>query len=254
MSRNKQFKAESKRLLDLMINSIYTHKEIFLRELISNASDALDKLNYLSFNEEGIDRENLKIKISTDEQNKTIIISDNGIGMNESELEENLGTIAKSGSLAFKQELDENKKDDVDIIGQFGVGFYAAFMVAKEVVVESKKYNEEKAYRWVSDGSNGYRIDECDKADRGTTITLFLKDDTKEENYSDFAKQFKIETLVKKYSDYIRYPITMMVSKYEGEGDDKQLVVEEKTLNSMVPLWKRKRSEIKNDKYRSPSG
>lgn len=249
MSRNKQFKAESKRLLDLMINSIYTHKEIFLRELISNASDALDKLNYLSFNEEGIDRENLKIKISTDEQNKTIIISDNGIGMNESELEENLGTIAKSGSLAFKQELDENKKDDVDIIGQFGVGFYAAFMVAKEVVVESKKYNEEKAYRWVSDGSNGYRIDECDKADRGTTITLFLKDDTKEENYSDFAKQFKIETLVKKYSDYIRYPITMMVSKYEGEGDDKQLVVEEKTLNSMVPLWKRKKSEIKDEEY-----
>ena len=249
MSRNKQFKAESKRLLDLMINSIYTHKEIFLRELISNASDAIDKLNYLSLNEEGIDRENLKIQISTDEENKTIMISDNGIGMNESELEENLGTIAKSGSLAFKQQLDENKKDDVDIIGQFGVGFYAAFMVAKEVVVESKKYNEEKAYRWISDGSNGYRIEECEKAARGTTITLFLKDDTKEENYSDFAKQYKIETLVTKYSDYIRYPITMMVSKYEGEGDDKKLVVEEKTLNSMVPLWKRKKSEIKDEEY-----
>lgn len=249
MSRNKQFKAESKRLLDLMINSIYTHKEIFLRELISNASDAIDKLNYLSLNEEGINRDDLKINISCDSENKTIVISDNGIGMNESELEENLGTIAKSGSLAFKKELEEDKKDDVDIIGQFGVGFYAAFMVAKEVVVESKKYNEEKAYRWVSDGSNGYHIDECDKATRGTTITLYLKEDTKDENYSDFANQFKIEMLVKKYSDYIRYPITMMVSKYEGEGDDKKLVVEEKTLNSMIPLWKRKKSEIKDEEY-----
>ncbi len=249
MSRNKQFKAESKRLLDLMINSIYTHKEIFLRELISNASDALDKLNYLSLNEKGVDRENLKIRISSSEENKTIVISDNGIGMNEAELEENLGTIAKSGSLAFKQQLDDTKKDDVDIIGQFGVGFYAAFMVAKEVVVESKKYNEEKAYRWTSDGSNGYRIEECEKAERGTTITLFLKDDTEEENYSDYAKQFKIEMLVSKYSDYIRYPITMMVSKQEGEGEDKKLVVEEKTLNSMVPLWKRNKSEIKDEEY-----
>ncbi len=249
MSRNKQFKAESKRLLDLMINSIYTHKEIFLRELISNASDAIDKLNYLSLNEEGINRDDLKINISCDSENKTIVISDNGIGMNESELEENLGTIAKSGSLAFKKELEEDKKDDVDIIGQFGVGFYAAFMVAKEVVVESKKYTEEKAYRWVSDGSNEYHIDECDKATRGTTITLYLKEDTKDENYSDFANQSKIEMLVKKYSDYIRYPITMMVSKYEGEGDDKKLVVEEKTLNSMIPLWKRKKSEIKDEEY-----
>ena len=245
----KEFKAESKRLLDLMIHSIYTHKEIFLRELISNASDAIDKLNYLSLNEEGISRENLKIEISIDENNKTITIKDNGIGMNENELEENLGTIAKSGSLAFKQQLADDKKDDVDIIGQFGVGFYAAFMVAKEVVVESKKYNEEQAYRWVSDGANGYSINPCDKTDRGTTITLFLKEDTEEETYSTFANQYKIETLVAKYSDYIRYPITMMVSKYDGEGEEKNLIFEEKTLNSMVPLWKRNKSEIKDEDY-----
>ncbi|MGN1344078.1 MAG: molecular chaperone HtpG [Traorella sp.] len=259
MGKNKQFKAESKRLLDLMINSIYTHKEIFLRELISNASDAIDKLNYLSLNEEGINRDNLKIEISVDENNKTITIRDNGIGMNEKELEENLGTIAKSGSLAFKQQLEENQKDDVDIIGQFGVGFYASFMVAKEVIVESKKYNEDKAYRWSSDGVNGFSIEECEKLDRGTSITLFLKDDTEEENYSEFASQYKIETLVKKYSDYIRYPITMMVSHYESENEDengeedkpenKKLVVEEKTLNSMVPLWKRNKSEIKDEDY-----
>ena len=245
----KEFKAESKRLLDLMIHSIYTHKEIFLRELISNASDAIDKLNYLSLNEEGISRENLKIEISIDENNKTITIKDNGIGMNENELEENLGTIAKSGSLAFKQQLSDDKKDDVDIIGQFGVGFYAAFMVAKEVVVESKKYNEEQAYRWVSDGANGYSINPCDKTDRGTTITLFLKEDTEEETYSTFANQYKIETLVAKYSDYIRYPITMTVSKYDGEGEEKNLIFEEKTLNSMVPLWKRNKSEITDEDY-----
>ena len=245
----KEFKAESKRLLDLMIHSIYTHKEIFLRELISNASDAIDKLNYLSLNEEGISRENLKIEISIDENYKTITIKDNGIGMNEHELEENLGTIAKSGSLAFKQQLADDKKDDVDIIGQFGVGFYAAFMVAKEVVVESKKYNEEQAYRWVSDGANGYSINPCDKTDRGTTITLFLKEDTEEETYSTFANQYKIETLVAKYSDYIRYPITMMVSKYDGEGEEKNLIFEEKTLNSMVPLWKRNKSEITDEDY-----
>ena len=245
----KEFKAESKRLLDLMIHSIYTHKEIFLRELISNASDAIDKLNYLSLNEEGISRENLKIEISIDENNKTITIKDNGIGMNENELEENLGTIAKSGSLAFKQQLADDKKDDIDIIGQFGVGFYAAFMVAKEVVVESKKYNEEQAYRWVSDGANGYSINPCDKTDRGTTITLFLKEDTEEETYSTFANQYKIETLVAKYSDYIRYPITMMVSKYDGEGEEKNLIFEEKTLNSMVPLWKRNKSEITDEDY-----
>ena len=170
---NKQFKAESQRLLDLMIHSIYTHKEIFLRELISNASDAIDKLNYLSINE-NIDRDDLKIEISLDENHKTITIKDNGIGMNEAELEENLGTIAKSGSLAFKQQLTDKDKENIDIIGQFGVGFYSAFMVAKEVIVESKKYNEEKAYRWVSDGTNGYSITECEKASRGTTITLFL--------------------------------------------------------------------------------
>ena len=243
---NKQFKAESQRLLDLMINSIYTHKEIFLRELISNASDAIDKLNYLSINEQ-INRDDLKIEISLDENNKTITIKDNGIGMNENELEENLGTIAKSGSLAFKQQLDEKDKENIDIIGQFGVGFYSAFMVAKEVIVESKKYNEDKAYRWVSDGCNGYSIDECEKATRGTTITLFLKEDSEEEKYSEYLSHFKIEALIKKYSDYIRYPITMMVSNYEGE--DNQLVIEEKTLNSMVPLWKRNKSEITDEDY-----
>ena len=246
----KEFKAESRRLLDLMINSIYTHKEIFLRELISNASDAIDKLYYENLiNNKGISRDSLNITLELNKENRTITISDNGIGMNKNELEENLGTIAKSGSLAFKQQLSDDKKDDFDIIGQFGVGFYAAFMVAKEVVVESKKYNEEQAYRWVSDGANGYSINPCDKTDRGTTITLFLKEDTEEETYSTFANQYKIETLVAKYSDYIRYPITMMVSKYDGEGEEKNLIFEEKTLNSMVPLWKRNKSEITDEVY-----
>ncbi len=245
----KQFQAESKRLLDLMINSIYTHKEIFLRELISNASDAIDKYNYLSLNEQNpVNRDDLKISISVDKDNRAMTITDTGIGMNEAELEENLGTIAHSGSLAFKEKMDK-KDDDTDIIGQFGVGFYSAFMVAKEVVVESKRYNEDKAYRWHSNVQDGYEITECEKASNGTSITLFLKDDSEEENYSKFLEQYEIEHLIKKYSDYIRYPITMMVSREEGEGEEKHLVVEEKTLNSMVPLWKRKKSEISEEEY-----
>lgn len=245
----KQFQAESKRLLDLMINSIYTHKEIFLRELISNASDAIDKYNYLSLNEQNpVNRDDLKISISVDKDNRAMNITDTGIGMNEAELEENLGTIAHSGSLAFKEKMDK-KDDDTDIIGQFGVGFYSAFMVAKEVVVESKRYNEDKAYRWHSNAQDGYEITECEKASNGTSITLFLKDDSEEENYSKFLEQYEIEHLIKKYSDYIRYPITMMVSREEGEGEEKHLVVEEKTLNSMVPLWKRKKSEISDEEY-----
>lgn len=250
MTMNKEFKAESKRLLDLMINSIYTHKEIFLRELISNASDALDKLNYLSINENvQVDRSDLKIRISANSADRIITISDNGIGMNELELEENLGTICKSGSLAFKEKMDINESNDTDIIGQFGVGFYAAFMVAKEVVVESKKYNETQAYRWISNAVDGYRIEPCDKATTGTSITLFLKDDTEEENYSQFADQDEIESLIRKYSDYIRYSITMMVSRTEMKDGEEQLIVEDKVLNSMVPLWKKSKSEIKPEEY-----
>lgn len=257
MSKKKEFKAESKRLLDLMINSIYTHKEIFLRELVSNASDAIDKYHYLSLSDEhvAIDRSALKIQITCDEENKVITISDNGIGMSKEEMEDNLGTIAKSGSLAFKEKLaseDDKKNDDVDIIGQFGVGFYSAFMVAKDVVVESRRYDSEQAFRWESNASDGYTIEECEKSDRGTTIRLFLKEDSEDENYSQFAKQYEIENLIKKYSDYIRYPITMFVSHEEPKAEDSeetQLVVEEKTLNSMVPLWKRSKSEIKEEEY-----
>ena len=256
MSKKKEFKAESKRLLDLMINSIYTHKEIFLRELVSNASDAIDKYYYLSLSDENLtaDRSTLKINITCNEEERTITISDNGIGMSKEELEENLGTIAKSGSLAFKESLAAAKKEneDVDIIGQFGVGFYSAFMVSKKVVVESKRYDNDTAYCWVSDASDGYTLEKCSKQDRGTVITLYLKDDSEDENYSQYTKQHEIESLVKKYSDYIRYPITMFVSKEEPVSEDseeKQIIVEEKTMNSMVPLWKRNKSEIKEDEY-----
>ena len=211
MARKKQFKAESKRLLDLMINSIYTHKEIFLRELISNASDAIDKLYYKSLSENlsDIDQNAFKIHLEIDKENRTLSISDTGLGMNKEELEENLGTIAKSGSFAFKQELEEKdeKEDAVDIIGQFGVGFYSAFMVANRVDVVSKKYGEETAYIWSSDASDGYTIEETSKDDCGTTITLYLKDNTDDENYDEYLAQYEIERLIKKYSDYIRYPI-----------------------------------------------
>ena len=250
----KEFKAESKRLLDLMINSIYTHKEIFLRELISNASDASDKLYYKSLTENlsDVNKEDLNIEIKLDKDARTITLTDHGIGMNEAELEENLGTIAKSGSLAFKQELEkEEGKEDVDIIGQFGVGFYAAFMVAKKVAVLSKKYGEEDAYLWTSEVEDGYTITKALKQEHGTVITLYLKDNTEEENYDEYLDEYKIQSLIKKYSDYVRYPILMdmTTSKKKEDSDEYEDVVENKTLNSMVPLWKRSKSEIKDEEY-----
>ena len=267
MSRKKQFKAESKRLLDLMINSIYTHKEIFLRELVSNASDAIDKLYYqaLSENLQDINRDDLKIEISLDKENRTITIQDNGVGMDKAEMEENLGTIAKSGSLAFKQKLaqEEGKQDeDVDIIGQFGVGFYSAFMVASRVDVTSKKYGEELAYRWSSDASDGYTIDEVAKDSHGTEIVLYLKDNSEDEDYDKYLSQYEIEGLIKKYSDYIRYPIEMEVevqkevdSEASEDEENKEpvyeTVQETKTLNSMIPLWKRPKKEITKEEYDS---
>ncbi|MEG1462710.1 MAG: ATP-binding protein, partial [Anaerorhabdus sp.] len=249
----KQFKAESKRLLDLMINSIYTNREIFLRELISNASDALDKRYYLSLTDDGkrIDKKNLKIDISADKANRTLTISDTGIGMTEKELESNLGTIAKSGSLEFKKELDDATKN-IDIIGQFGVGFYSAFMVAKKITVETKSIHGDIAYSWVSEGEDGYTINTIDRDQVGTTITLELKDDTAEDNYSDFLESYQIQQLVTKYSDYVRYPIEMMVETQKPKSDNPEefeTVVENKTLNSMVPLWKKNRKKIKPEEY-----
>ncbi len=228
-----QFKAESARLLDLMINSIYTNREIFLREIISNASDAMDKLAYIALTDEkvGMSREDLAITITRDEENRTITVSDNGIGMNRAEMEENLGTIAKSGSLGFKQAME--KTEDIDIIGQFGVGFYSAFMVAQSVTVISKKYGEDTAWKWTSDGADGYTIEETTKAQPGTDIIMTLKDDSEEENFSEFFKEFRIRELVRKYSDYIRYPIRM--------GED--------TLNSMVPLWQRSKKDVSEEEY-----
>lgn len=260
----KQFKAESKRLLDLMINSIYTHKEIFLRELISNASDAIDKLYYqaLTDNLSDVDTSGFKIYLEADKENRTLTIRDNGLGMNKAELEDNLGTIAKSGSLAFKQKIEEAQKDqDVDIIGQFGVGFYSAFMVASRVDVTTKKYGEDTAYLWSSDGQDGYTIDECEKDSNGTEIVLYLKDNTDDENYDEYLQQYELERLVKKYSDYIRYPIEMWVESSKRVDSDEETedgkpaepkyetVKELKTLNSMVPLWKRNKSEITKEEY-----
>ena len=257
IKRKKEFKAESKRLLDLMINSIYTHKEIFLRELISNASDASDKLYYkaLTENLSGISKEDLKIEIRLNKEERTITLVDHGIGMNEAELEENLGTIAKSGSLAFKQELQKQEEgnEDVDIIGQFGVGFYAAFMVAKKVAVLSKKYGEDDAYLWASEVEDGYTITKALKDEHGTTITLYLKDNTDEENYDEYLDEYTIQSLVKKYSDYVRYPIQMDVttSKKKEDSDEYEDIIETKTLNSMVPLWKRNKNEITKEEYAS---
>ncbi len=247
----KQFKAESKRLLDMMINSIYTHKEIFLRELISNASDAIDKLYFKSLTDTsmGVNRSDLKIDIALDKEKRTITISDNGIGMTKEELEENLGTIANSGSLAFKKENDLG--DDVDIIGQFGVGFYSAFMVGKLVTVYSKAYGSNEAYKWESVGVDGYTIDKCDKEGHGTTIVITLKDNTEEENYDKYLEQWQIQSLVKKYSDYIRYPIKMDVehTHYTEEGKEPEVHVENETLNSMVPIWKKNKNELTDDDY-----
>ena len=252
--KEKQFKAESKRLLDLMINSIYTNKEIFLRELISNASDALDKRYYNSMTQkkETVDRDKLNIKISLDKENKILTIEDNGCGMNKEELENNLGTIAKSGSLAFKEA--QEKQDDVEIIGQFGVGFYSCFMVSSDVTVISKSLDDEQAYKWHSRGVEGYTIEPCEKDEIGTKIILKIKDDTEDEKYSRYLEEFVVKNLVKKYSDYIRYPILMDVEHEklkEGSKDEYEKVKETETLNSMIPLWKKKKSEIKQEEYDS---
>ncbi len=248
----KQFKSESKRLLDLMINSIYTNKEIFIRELISNASDAIDKLYYISLSDENIkfDRENFYIRIALDKFSRKIVITDTGIGMTEDELEKNLGTIAKSGSFAFKNE--NEKKDDVDIIGQFGVGFYSAFMVADKITVESKSFNEDKGFKWESNGPEGYTVEPCDKQDNGTIITLHIKPNTDDENYDEFLEEYTIRNLIKKYSDYIKYPIKMLVSKKtpkEGKEGEFDVTYEDETLNSMVPIWRKGKSEVTDEEY-----
>lgn len=249
--KKRQFKTESKRILDLMINSIYTNKEIFLRELISNASDALDKLYYLSLTNKDIKvkKNDLEIKIDLDKEARTLTITDNGCGMTEDELENNLGVIAESGSLHFKEENDG--KDDVNIIGQFGVGFYSAFMVSDKVVVESKSYKDEDSHIWESTGVDGYTISKGKKETTGTKITLYLKKDTEDYNYSDFLTEYKIRSIIKKYSDYISYPIKMMVenTRKKEDSDEYETYTEEATLNSMVPLWKKDKKNIKNEEY-----
>ena len=254
----KQFKAESKKLLDLMIHSIYTNKEIFLRELISNASDAMDKLAYRSLTDTSlnINRDNLEIRIDIDKEKRKLIISDNGCGMTKEELENNLGTIAKSGSLDFKKLYDKEKKDgqDIDIIGQFGVGFYSAFMVSDKIKVESKSVDSEDAYIWKSEGADGYEIKKGKRKDTGTTITLSIKEDTEEENYSEFLDTYHIQSIVKKYSDYIRYPIKMMIehSKLkEGSKDEYEKEIVEETVNSMIPLWKKAKKDITEEEYQN---
>ncbi len=266
----KQFKAESKRLLDLMINSIYTNKEIFLRELISNSSDAIDKLRYNSLTDTSItvNPEDYKIELEIDKDNRTITIIDNGCGMDEKELETNLGTIAKSGSLAFKEEAnkeaqeqnkdsekeEQNDVENVDIIGQFGVGFYSAFMVAKKVTVYSKKYGSDNAYKWESSGVEGYTIEPCELSTWGTKIVVELKDDKDDDKYSDFLQEYKIKEMVSKYSDYIRYPIQMLCTESklkEGSKNEYEDVKVLKTLNSMVPVWKKPKNLVKQEEYES---
>ena len=257
----KQFKAESKRLLDLMINSIYTHREIFLRELISNASDAIDKLYYktLTDGDTGLNRDDFSIWIVPDKENRTLKITDNGCGMTKEELENNLGTIAKSGSLNFKK--DAEPKEDIEIIGQFGVGFYSAFMVAEKVTVKSRAFGSEEAWCWESSGADGYTVEPCEKEDRGTEIVLKLKEDTEENSYGEYLDTYTLKNLVKKYSDYIRYPIRMEMEKSRMiEGTDKdaegkyktpeyETYKEVETLNSMVPLWRKNRNEITAEEY-----
>ena len=251
----KQFKAESQRLLDLMINSIYTHREIFLREIISNASDAIDKLAYTALTDEkvGIARDQFAITITRDKENRTLTVSDNGIGMSLEEMEENLGTIAKSGSLGFKQAME--KKEDIDIIGQFGVGFYSAFMVASEVTVISRKYGADKAYKWVSNGTDGYSVEEAQRDTAGTDVIMVLKADTEEDTYSQYLEEYEIRNLITKYSDYIRYPIRMEVEKSrkkEDSPEDKpeyESYTEVETLNSMVPLWQKNKKDVTEDEY-----
>lgn len=254
----KEFKAESKRLLDLMINSIYTHKEIFLREIISNASDAIDKLCYLSLTDDkvGMKRDEFEIRLTLDKENRTLTVSDNGIGMSEEELENNLGVIASSGSFQFRKEMDESAKEETDIIGQFGVGFYSAFMVADHITVITKKYGAEQAYRWESAGVDGYTIEPCEKESVGTDIIMHIKEDGEEKDeYSQYMREYPLYKLVKKYSDYIRFPIRMLMPHpqlKEGstqENPEYEEVFEYDTLNSMVPLWQRKKSEVTKEEY-----
>ena len=258
-----QFKAESQRLLDLMINSIYTHKEIFLREIISNASDAIDKLAYTALTDDkvGINRDEFAITITRDPENRTLTVSDNGIGMSKEEMIENLGTIAKSGSLGFKQAMEKN--EDIDIIGQFGVGFYSAFMVASSITVISRKYGEDKAWKWVSDGADGYTIEETEKDAPGTDVIMTLKADTEDERYSEYLEEYEIRSLIRKYSDYIRYPIKMEVTKSRpveepkdenAEGEENKApkyesYTEMETLNSMVPIWQRDKKDVTEEEY-----
>ena len=252
-----QFKAESQRLLDLMINSIYTHREIFLREILSNASDAIDKLAYTALTDDkvGLSRDDFAITITRDEENRTLTVSDNGIGMSRAELEENLGTIAKSGSLGFKQAME--KQEDIDIIGQFGVGFYSAFMVASSITVITRKYGEDTAWKWVSDGADGYTIEETTRSAPGTDVIMTLKADTEEDKYSGYLEEYEIRSLVRKYSDYIRYPIRMEVEKSrmkEGCDEDKpeyESYTEVETLNSMVPIWQRAKKDVTQEEYES---
>lgn len=253
--RKKQFKAESKKLLDMMINSIYTHKEIFIRELISNASDAIDKLYFKSLTDNAVQlsRDDFKIQIDIDKENRTLTLIDNGIGMTAEELENNLGTIAKSGSFNFKKEnADDENAQDISVIGQFGVGFYSSFMVADRVEVVSKAFGEDTAHKWVSSGADGYTIEECEKADAGTVITLYIKEDNENENYSQYLEEYKIDELVKKYSDYIRYPIVMEMSHQVPDPEKEGEYITEinmETLNSMVPIWRKSKSEIKAEDY-----
>ena len=250
--KKKAFKSESKRLLDLMINSIYTNKDIFLRELISNASDAIDKLYYRSLTDKKVKvkKDKLEINLAYDKDNRTLTIEDNGIGMTEEELDKNLGTIAQSGSLKFKE--DMTNQDKVDIIGQFGVGFYSAFMVSDCIEVETKSVDSDKGYKWISTGAEGYSIEECDKKDNGTKISLHIKPDTDDENYSDYLEEYKLKELIKKYSDYIRYPIKMEVTNHVLKDEEKHEYEDKKeieTINSMVPLWKKKAKDVTEEDY-----
>ncbi len=253
----KQFKAESKKLLDMMINSIYTHKEIFLREIISNSSDALDKLCYKSLTEDGVSvaREDLYIKVTVDKENRIIKVSDNGIGMTAEELEKNLGTIARSGSLNFKNEMEE--KEDIDIIGQFGVGFYSAFMVADKVTVITKAYGSDTAYCWESNGADGYTIEETGKNGYGTDIYMKIKEDTEDENYGQYLETYMLRGLIKKYSDYIRYPIKMdieksrKIEKPDSEKPEYEKYIEEETINSQIPLWQRSKDDVTEEELNS---
>lgn len=249
--KKKQFKAESKKLLDLMINSIYTNKEIFLRELISNASDAIDKLYYESLTNKNIKvkKKDLEIRLIPDKDNRTLTIIDNGIGMNDVELENNLGTIAKSGSELFKEKMADDK--NMAIIGQFGVGFYSSFMVSDEVEVISKAYDSDKAYRWISRGADGYSIEEVPYDKTGTKVILHLKENNEDNNYDEYLEDYALERLVKKYSDYISYPIKMEVETISKKDDKEEKKIEDKTLNSMVPIWKKQKSAVKDEDYNS---